>query len=447
MIMKLDDELNNLKNNIPECNLNPTDIYKKSLKENKKKFPMKLVYISFAFVLIIVSLSIILPNVITTDYTKYASLIEEISDKKVEEKPESYNEFINKYNNFACRVTDIILHNQKQNNTLISTYAIFSNLALLSLVSNSNTKKQILDTLEMSEDLIIENYPYFYSKNNQDKELSFNSLWIQKGLLNKKDGLNILTNITYYRPYYIDFTDNINANKCINQYVCDNNDAHIYDNFNLKEDTLTALINLSYINVTWKHKLSKNASSFTNIDGNVVRKTFNVGEYQKGIMKTEDNYSHFYDQTSNNKIKYILPNDGINITDIFNNDVIAHVNNYNYKTISDDNKTLYYTRCIFPNYKLESDVIDVKEYLTKGFGITDSFNSNAEISKLFNNSICIDDIKHKNILEFSDTGIKAPSIALSDNSEYYSLVINKSFGIIVTNMNNEIIYTGIVNKL
>ena len=69
----------------------------------------------------------------------------------------------------------------------------------------------------------------------------------------------------------------------------------------------------------------------------------------------------------------------------------------------------------------------------------------------------LSEIKHKSVLDVNEKGIEGAAVTLgaiygsSDLNQYQQIyedfLINRSFGIIVSNLDNEIIYTGIIDKI
>lgn len=472
--MKLDDKLNDLKNDIPDNDLDYKEIYKKATTNNNHTFIYKkrIMYMTLALISIfIISLCVMFPFVNKKNKksnkdnkdNNLVCLIQDISENKVNIRPDTYDEFINKYNDFSAKITEEVINNS-ENNT-ISPYSIFSSLVLLSQVTDNNSKQEILDALNMTDELILNNYPYFYSIHNYSKfdqfnnetiEKTYNSIWIQKGLNVKQDAINNLTNNYYCYPYYIDYDNEKSANEIITKYVSKNTNGLIKENFDFSPNTIISMINTNYLSDVWgKDELEQSSKySFTDIDNVVKRGLFNISKDFDGMPNYEDKYSYFYAKTNNYKINFILPNDGINIHDIFNKEMISKVSNNSY--IYEDETYYYYTHCCFPSFKLESELIDLKDVLINKFNIKDIFNSNkSDLSKLLYRDAYFNKICHKAKVEVDKKGIKAASVTVSEIYEsagayktpkYLEFVLDKPFGIIISK-NKEILYTGIVDKI
>lgn len=392
-----------------------------------------------------------------------AKLLSDVNTTIVDKKDESYESFIAKYNDFSSKISSELL----KDNCVVSPYSVFSNLILMYAITDNNSKTELLNALDMTESEITKNYQYFYGKHNYvnkaedeviTQEKTYNSLWIQNNLSVNNNIISKLANSYYCNSYYIDFTKGYQANETITKYVKQNTNGVIDTNFNISKDTLLSIINVNYLKDIWgSNDLRKSGiKDFKNSDNSIISKPFNESFYFLGKIAEEDNYSHFYTETYRYRIKFILPNENIDIRNILTSDVITKVNNYKYTTVI--NNKSYNTRCIFPNFKLESDLISLSDILINKFGINDIFNqSKCDLSLLNDKTAVLSEIKHKSVLDVNEKGIEGAAVTLgamygsSDPNQYQKIyedfLINKSFGIIVSNLDNEIIYTGIIDKI
>ena len=109
---------------------------------------------------------------------------------------------------------------------------------------------------------------------------------------------------------------------------------------------------------------------FKNIDSNTSSKSLLDGYYNSGKAIETDTYSAFNTSTySGMRLYFIKPNDGVNINTLFNKEIIDYVSTSSNYIINDSEKQeTYRTKCIFPEFKADSD-IDLKETLSKDFNI------------------------------------------------------------------------------
>ena len=395
-------------------------------------------------------------------YTNNAKLLNEISTKYVNYEDDSYEEFITKYNNFSSKISSAFL----KNNSIVSPYSIFSNLVLMAVISKNNTKDEILKALDMDEELIIKNYSHFYSKHNfgnndsLSKEYTYNSMWIQNRLPIEESTAKTLANQYYCNAYYINF-NNINlANETIKLFIKNHTAGLINRDFKFSNNTNISLINTTYLKDVWGEGELIKSSGYFYKDNSYDYIGFNNTKYILGKIAKETNYSHFYATTNKYKICFILPNENLNIRDIFNEELINNVNGYLYDKYDDE--YVYYTRCSFPSFELDSDLVDIKSLLENSFGIKSVFDENkADLTNLLkDDGYYISEDKHESVLKMNERGIEGASVAKSNitissptstgggrKEISATLLINRPFGIILSNLDDEIIYTGIVENV
>ena len=423
------------------------------------------VIVSLFFILMIL-VGVIYGVIYVNTIAKKTNELEPISQKNLTTsflRDETYDEFVDKYNYFSAKISEELL----KTNNVISPLSIFSNLALLSNISNNNTQAEISTALNMSLDELNKNYRYFSNNHSLAamiscpmikimEESNDNSIWIQKGLNVNTTTTQNLAN--YYRcsSYYIDFT-NAKANDTIRKYVKDSTNELIDIDFNISKETLLALISTNYLEAVWDYnELSKRKSDFKNADGKSVVVQFNESTYFPGRVIVDGFLKYFYAKTlSGYKVSFIVPKYGYEIRELLNKDVFYKVNKTEYQ-LEQDNKH-YYTRCVFPDFTLESDLIDLKDVLQNKFGINDVFNSSkCDVSNLLSEPAYLSSLKHKAKLEVNEKGIKGASItmglvdgAVAPEIEevYEEFFIKTSFAIVISNSNNEIIFTGVVDAL
>ena len=472
--MRLDEELNKLKEDIPDNDLNYKIIYeKRNIIQRKTINSKRLMYLTLALVgAVVVSTCSIFPFVndkkIGNNYDKIAELLSDVQDNKISTKPKEYDTFVDKYNVFCQKIAEQLINNGKNN--VISPYSIFSNLVLAQEVSSGKTRDEILTALDMSNELIKNNYPYFFSKHNYEitdkdyiisKENTYNSIWIQNNLNVKMDCVNRLAQIYSCYPYHINFKNSIEANNCITEYVKKNTNNLIDTNFNLSEYTKACLINVNYLHDIWGiNELSKRDNQyFYNYDLSKTYTKYNITDYMNGKIVEEQEYSYFYSCTKKYKIIFILPNENVNIHDVYNCVTLNKIKNTQY--ILEDDENIYYTRCIFPNFKLESELLKIANVLKNKFNIVSLFDSsNSDFSSLLDEKVYFNDILHKSKLEVNEKGIEGASVTIAPTIETSiginhkekkkiktDFLINKSFGVIVESLSGEIIYNGIIDNI
>ena len=179
------------------------------------------------------------------------------------------------------------------------------------------------------------------------------------------------------------------------------------------------------------------------------------GKYNYGKVYSEESFSHFYTQTERGiKIKFIVPNDGYKLDDVFTSQNIIKVNSQMDYT---DETYDYFTRCYFPEFTSTMDM-DLKELLIQNFNITDLFTSNCDLSNLLENNAMCDEFIHQSKVIVSNKGIESAAVTIvtgiGDSAietekpiKYETFTVDKNFGYVISDRDDVILFTGAVYKL
>ena len=404
-------------------------------------------------------------------------------------KEESYINFLDKLDKFSSKISyeyydyyDI----EDDKNLSISPLSIYMALSLAAECSSGETRTELLNALGITyeevrnftkpllENLIREIY---LTQDNGSKKLISkldltNSIWIQKDLNVKDDCINSLANNYYCYPYKTDFyKNNSMANKAIKEFINKRTNGLINQNFNLKNETLIALINTLYLKDIWSDTddllYTSNKYDFMNSNGSINHINLLQGLYYSGCIYEESDFTHFYTQTSRGyKLKFIVPKDNKTVEDIFTSGNINKVNNIKYKNKDDIKKETYFTRCFFPEFKASCDN-DIIDLMANRFEVYELFKSSCNFSNItdlsFNFDRIVDGIYcstiiHKTELDVNKEGIEGAAVTIIAANEstsipgndyknvYYDYIIDRSFGYVLTDVNDIVLFSGVVNK-
>ncbi len=433
-------------------------------------------------VLIIICLSLLmLLSACQTSSLSKAYNLREPSDISFKTNASTYNdddfkEFKNKMNIFSSKLSEALLKEEyeENKNLAFSPFSIELALGLAVSASNNETRDEILSAFDIDFETFNKYYKAYLSyilmenKNNSGKIYSqitsSNSIWIDNNIEVKDIGLDNLQNDYYCYSYKVDFkNNNRTANKAIRAFVKEKTNDLIDQNFNLDQDTLFALMNTLYLKDIWNYmgndlKYASEEYKFKNLNGNISNKPLLQGYYNPGKTMITDTYSAFYTSTlSNIGLYFIKPNDGLNINNLFNANVIKNVTtNSNYIYKDDEKLESYYTNCIFPEFKAESD-LDLKEILKNNFNIKNLFDANnCDFSNLTEEDIFCKQIKHVAKLDVNKKGIEGAAVTMlamagaAGPGEYTrvneTFVLDKEFIFVIT-YKNTILFSGIVTNI
>lgn len=381
----------------------------------------------------------------------------------------------NKSNDFAYKLSADVYGSNSAENFSVAPISVFSALSLAAECAGGETRNELLSALNVRYEELNTNFSKLYrsleceklsSGGNLECKLTLsNSVWINEGVQYEKNCITNLSEKYFAYSYSADFAnDNANANKAVRAFVKDKTRKVIDKDFNLSTETVFTLINALYLKDIWNddgHDLgfTDEQYAFTNKDGGVQRLKLLSGYYNAGRVREYDGFTSFYTETYNGyKIKFILPDEGRSAEEIFTSGNLATVNRETDFGFKDDvNKIRYYTRCLFPEFKTSYDN-SVSEILQEKFGLKSLFNpSKCDFSTLTPELSWCGDIRHVNTLTVNKKGIEGAAVTVipvcgsagpDEYTEVYKdFVVDRTFGFILTDRQNTVLFTGVVNNV
>lgn len=362
----------------------------------------------------------------------------------------------------------------KADNFTVSPISVYSALALAAECASGDTRTEILSALGVTYEQMRANYPALYRSLNVMREdegnvisiLSLgNSVWMDERLDSKQSCIDALS--TYYQSdtFSVDFNnDNAAANQAVRDFVKEQTRGLIDKDFQLSIDTLFALINTLYLKTVWSTSgddlpYTEKTYNFKNSDGTSASVKLLQGYYRPGRVYEGKDFSSFYTSAEGGyKFKFILPQDGKTLAEVFTAKNIAEANAViDYLDMDEQKTTEYYTRCFFPEYKCKYDE-DIKEVLKEKFGIKLLFDKDyCDYSAMTDTSAYCSRVQHVTDLTVNKTGVEGAAVTVIANEAtsappqrkkvYADFVLDKAFGFVITDMNNVQLFTGVVNKI
>lgn len=389
----------------------------------------------------------------------------------------NYLAFKNKMRAFAGDFSEAYIYQEfvPGENIAISPLSLELCLGLAISSSSGETRNELLRALNLDYQTLHSYYRLYIDelsfeyldkyKEPESKLLLTNSLWVNDDISLKENGLKHLINDRYCYAYAVDFkNDNRKSNHAINRFFRDQTDGFLSPQFDFSKDALLSLFNTIYLKDIWttgKDGLSEadGAYKFTNIDGNVSKQKLLQGQYFPGKVIETAAFSSFYTQSNKGiKIYFVKANSIQDFTNLSPRAVVDYVLGSESLVTKDDNKKeIYETNCVFPEIFVNSN-ISLKKVLSNKLGINRLFDSNrCDLSKLTSSSVFCEDIKQNVKLIIDKDGIEGSAVSsLTPNDvvvpEGYNLVkntfvVDETFGYMITNSNNDILFTGIITNI
>lgn len=366
----------------------------------------------------------------------------------------------------------------QDNNFTVSPISVYMALALSAECANGDTRNELLNALGVTYEQLQAHFSTLYRSlvvkhqygNQTTGLLSLsNSVWVNNGTSVKQPCIDSLSNNFYAYSYSADFKhNNVEANKAIRSFVNKQTNGLIDKDFELSEETLFTLINTLYLKTIWSTDyeelpFAQGQYYFTANDGTVKQAKLLQGEYVSGRTQQFDTFATFYTRSHDGyKIKFIVPNDGYTLAQVFTSANISAVNSVtDYGSYDQAADTSYHTRVLFPEYKCEYDK-DIADILNNNFGIDLFFRDPGYFSPACDFSTLSDEpcfcsaVRHVTDLTVNKKGIEgaavtvvgmdaataAPSLTVMED-----FIVNKAFGFIITDWQDITLFSGVVNNI
>lgn len=383
--------------------------------------------------------------------------------------------YVDSIDGFSSKLAAEAVKANTLENFSVSPISAYMALALAAECTAGDTKTEILNALDTDYTELSAYFADLYNLlnvENREKGILLstlnlsNSLWMNERMDYKQTGISNLSQKFYAYSYIAPFlNNNAAANKAVQSFVKDKTKGLIDLNFGLPENTAFALINTLYWKDVWNHfgeelKFTDENYAFENADGTSKSLKLLQGNYLFGKTGEFDNFKSFYAQTYNGyKLKFIVPNDGVSVREVFTAGNISAVNSFDFagNAVDEENKIKYHTRCVFPEFATSCNV-DLKDILSEKFGITEFFNPDGcDFSNLTNNNVYCEKVQHVTKLKIDKKGGEGAAVTIAAGAdgapapEYDSVfedfTIDKAFGFVLTDGNGVQLFAGIFNKI
>ena len=393
------------------------------------------------------------------DYLK--ALPAAIEDNELEELDQ---ELLKKLDNLNNSLSNNMYKSfNDKDNIIFSPFSIYMTLSLFEECtddSNRNLLSNYMDITYQDNVGYVNQLCKYFSLNDTtlSRELS-NSIWLSDKFDYQTNSLDKLSNNYYCYPFSVDFTDK-GTNKLVRDFIFDMTHELIDYTPSYNENTICSIINTLYLNDSWptrwryKYKDDRNAFEFTNYDGSITETYLIQSKIYDGKIFKNDLYSEFaLKTTANQKIKFLLPNEGHTVDELFEGNIISEANSRSY--ITSDETGTYSSYVLFPKFEIGFN--ESLKNLFSQLGLSSLFVS-ANLSNLLESDepTRVNDIFHIANIKVDDEGIRAAAVThlapeltglprTSDNVE--ELVLDRPFAFIVSTEQDLPLFVGAVKKI
>ncbi|QSX06083.1 serpin family protein [Sedimentibacter sp. zth1] len=365
---------------------------------------------------------------------------------------ESDDEFIKSANEFACKTAyEILTDNVKNENINYSPISVYFALSLAATGANDSSKEELFDLLCINgkdKDYLSEEcYKLFnslYFDKGKSKLKIANSLWLKNGIEFKDEFIINAVEKFYASLFNIDFSSKKELKK-MTEWVSDNTNNLLNPTFEPDKDKILSIINTIYFYDTWLEEFKKQDNTNeifylpSGEEKNCVfmNKSFSDHKYYIG----ENYISSSLDFENCGSIKFILPNENVEIADLLeSNDILNNIMNREFI----DKATVNFK---LPKFQIESK-FDIKKTL-QDMGVEKIFNE-ADFSDMTDKDIFISDINQGTYISLDEKGVEAAAyteigmkLTSVDDIKIIQMTLNRPFIYVLTAKNGTILFVGV----
>ena len=362
---------------------------------------------------------------------------------------------------FVVKTASALLGNAGDENRLYSPLNLYFTLSLLSEITDGNSRTQILDVMETeSAEILRKKIPALWTANyctdGTMNSVFANSLWLDDGVDFRSETLNLLAE-TYYASSYSGDMGSTEFEQDFRNWLNEQTGGLLEtqaDSLEFPADSLLALASTVYYSARWQNEFSE---KFTE------ERTFHApdGDIDCDFLYKQEETNYYYGENyaavslpfngnADSKMWFILPDEGVAVTDLLNDEEVSSLYLTGKGTSAD---RIVHIR--IPKFDVSSD-IELSDTL-KNLGITDIFDpASADFSPLtdeFSGEISVDYAKHAVRVAIDEEGCTAAAYtavlltgAAPPPEEEVEITFDRPFLFVITGVRNTVLFMGIVNN-
>lgn len=386
-----------------------------------------------------------------------------------------YLKVLESVNSFSSKVSPLTYDNyakDKNENFVCSPISIYMALSMAQEAGLNETREEILDALEIDHETLKSRFNDLFSDLIYETETAklnlTNSIWLNSNLEYKDEGLKNLASFYNTDSYQADFlNDNKGANEAIRYYIKEKTNDLIDFNLNAPDVTTYILLNTLYLKDNWLEfgeelDYYPNKVAFKNYDGTTSNVQLLEHGYQLGAIYDGGDFKAVRITTdANYTLKFIVPDKGVDVKDVFNEANLKYLNNVSNEPFDGYHKetnTYYYTNVIFPEFEASFND-NIKGMLINDLNIKSLFEQKVGESTILADNIVnyCSEVRHVSKLKVDKKGIEGAAITAiimagsaepePKNEVFQDFIVDRAFGFTLTDSSGINLFSGIVKNV
>lgn len=347
-------------------------------------------------------------------------------------------------------------------NTVCSPLNTYIAFAMLAEISDGNTRKQILDMLNVNDvDTLRENVSSLWKSNCVDtpvlKSLPANSLWLNSGVKFKDVTLELLAK-QYYASSFSGVPGSAEMDQALRKWT-DNNTGGLLTEYtkemSMDPSTVLEILSTIYYKAMWAEKFQETDTTPETFHGTAGDTTVNMMKKTDimNVYRTENLTSVSLNLTESGAMHFLLPDKNTDVNELVSDpDIIKAIHNN-----GDDKKWSYHpVNLSVPKFKV-SGKVDLLEAI-RSLGVTDALDPDlSDFTPLTTDrdELYLSKAEHAATIEIDEHGVTGAAYtelcvnetsSLIDENEV-NIVLDRPFMFMVTGKDGSILFSGVVRNI
>ena len=364
---------------------------------------------------------------------------------------------------FFTEASAEFLSSQNNENALWSPINAYIGLAMLTEITDGDSRKEILDLFGVSDIETLRSqvsavWESVYEDDGNEISTLANSLWLENGLNYNQDTMNNLAYHYYASVYQTDLGSG-SANKEIGNWLNKNTGGMLKDRtdkINLSPDTVIALYSTLFFQAKWGHEFdSKNNTDgiFYGVNGDTNVTYMNKKLCQMHYYWHDDYSAVALGLKNGSTMWFILPDEGKTTADVLSEGTYGEMISLGDGEEGWQNKKHMKVNLSVPKFDVSS-TINLKEGLNK-MGVTKVFDmESSDFTAITSDTpVYVSAVNQSARVEIDEKGVKAATYieipgagAAQPPEEIIDFVLDRPF-VFVISKGNLPLFTGVVNNI